>query len=97
MFRLVSAIWFCQPLFPAASYRARPCVTHAKIGETMEMLSATLLQPQHIPLAGDAVVSAQDLAAHFRARARGVDARTAQERTKAFYRASATAWTLVLR
>ena len=63
----------------------------------MEMLSATLLQPQHIPLAGEAVVSAEDVVAHFRARARGVDARTAQERTRHFYRSSATAWTLVLR
>jgi hypothetical protein len=64
----------------------------------MEMISATLLQQRHIPLDGGlAPLPAIDVAAHFSARARGVDARTAYERTKAFYRSSANDWTLVLR
>ena len=63
----------------------------------MEMISAKLLEQQDIARDdGPAAIPAQAVVAHMRARARGVDAQTAQARTKAFFRSSANDWTLVL-
>ena len=63
----------------------------------MEMISAKLLEQQDIARDdGSAVMPALAVVAHMRARTRGVDAQTAQARTKDFFRSSANNWTRVL-
>ena len=63
----------------------------------MEMSSAIFIR--HIGESVNGVLaptSRQQIAAVFRARAGGVDPRTADDRTKAFYRASGLDWSLAL-
>jgi hypothetical protein len=63
----------------------------------MEMISARLLEQRHGTPDGESdPMPTQDVIAHVRARVRGVDAKTAQERTRAFFRSSANDWALVL-
>jgi len=61
----------------------------------MEMISAKFIQ--NSPLNGSfGPTSREQIAAVFRARARGVDAKTADDRTKAYYRSSGLQWALAL-
>ncbi len=63
----------------------------------MEMSSATFIRQLGAAVNGVfAPTSREQIAAVLRARAGGVDPRTADERTKAFYRASGLDWSLAL-
>jgi hypothetical protein len=63
----------------------------------MEMISALLLKPQSRVTADRYEPSLrQQVAAHFRAKGLGVDARTAHARMTGFYRSSGHAWSLAL-
>jgi len=63
----------------------------------MEMISATLLQRwQFATSIGSGMSLRDEVAMHFGACVTGVDMRTAQERTKAFYRSSGNDWTTAL-
>jgi hypothetical protein len=64
----------------------------------MEMISARLLQPGHGPghVEPDSTLPRDVVAAPFRARTGAVAAAEAQQRTKAFYRASGQSWALAL-
>jgi len=63
----------------------------------MEMNSARFIRQTSEAVDGvSAPTSREQIAAVFRARARGVDPRTADGRTKAFYRASGRDWSLAL-
>jgi hypothetical protein len=57
----------------------------------MEMISAAMLQRWQL-----SVVPREEVAMHFTACVTSVDLRTAQERTKTFYRSSGNGWTLAL-
>jgi len=57
----------------------------------MEMISAALLQREQF-----GVVPREEVAMHLDASVTSVDLRTAQERTKAFYRSSGNDWTAAL-
>ena len=63
----------------------------------MEMISASYLQRwQFATGIGSGITPREEIAMHFCASAAGVDMRSAQERTKAFYRSSRNDWTLAL-
>ncbi|HUL65213.1 MAG TPA: hypothetical protein VLW55_11415 [Burkholderiaceae bacterium] len=63
----------------------------------MEMMSAALLQRwQFATGIGSGATPREEVAMHFGACVTGVDLRTAQERTKAFYRSSGNDWTAAL-
>lgn len=60
----------------------------------MEMISARYLQSRSdAAMHGSMPSLREQIAAHYRASARGVDARTAHLRTIHFYRSSGHAWT----
>jgi hypothetical protein len=63
----------------------------------MEMISARLLERQQIDLEnGLGTASREDVSIHFCIRASGVSTKTADQRTKAFYRSSGNAWARAL-
>jgi hypothetical protein len=63
----------------------------------MEMHTARLLQPaEGLPPGVAAATSRQAIADHLRQRTHGVDAPTAQQRTRAFYRLNGHRWSLAL-
>ena len=62
----------------------------------MEMISARLLEKQQIDLGNEVGTTREEIAIHFCMSASGVSMKTADQRTKAFYRSSGNAWARAL-